>query len=145
MKKATLKSTLCILLSVMTFCATSVSAYAEPGTNIEQEISPQYVELSVVQARLSIDEGGTATCKSEVTTRHAEITVKIQMELQQKQSSGWKTIKTWNKTDTSPCSLEKEYALKKGYDYQVYATVNVYDENGNKIEQGAGYSKIVHY
>lgn len=145
MKKATLKKALCILLSVMTFCATSVNAYAEPSTSVDQEVSPRYVEVSLVQASLTIDENGTATCVCDVATHRPGRTIKIQMELQQKQSSGWETIKTWNNTDTSPCSLEKEYALKKGYDYQVHVTADVYDENGNKIEQGSGYSKIVHY
>lgn len=145
MKTTTFKKSICILLSTVLFCTISVNAYAISDTSPDSGISPRYVELSVIQSSLSISDKGTASCSCDVSTRQPGSSVKIQMMLQQKQTSTWKTIKTWNKADTSPCSLVKEYAVKKGYDYQLYVEVTVYDENGKEIEQATGYSKIVHY
>ena len=145
MKTATLQKTLCILLITVLLCATSANAYTEVDSDFEEEFTPQYIELTFSESELSIDNTGNANCRSNVTTVHSENTIQIQMELQQKQSSAWKSIKTWYVTDTNPCSVEKTYVVKKGYDYRVYVTATVYDRNGNQIEQGTQYSNIKHY
>lgn len=143
--KAKFKQALCILLGTMLICTAQVAAYTETGTEYSEEVSPQYMEIASVLASLSIDESGLATCHCTSSTDPVDRTITLKMELQQKQSSAWKTIKTWSVTGISPRSLTKTYAVKKGYDYQVSATVTVFDGNGNQIEQGTQYSDIKHY
>lgn len=145
MRTTTLKKMLWILFAAMFVCATSVTAYAEFDTTFDEGYSPQYVELVSVISTLSIDKSGIATCRGDVTTDHIGSSVTIKMELQQKQPSAWKTIKSWSKTDKCPFSLERSYAVTKGYDYQLCITATVYDNAGNKIEQGTSYSSIEHY
>lgn len=145
MKTSTFKQVLCIIFGTMLICATPVTAYMEADTEYWEELSPQYVEINTFDVSLSIDAAGTATCNCDINLYHAKGNITVKMELQQKQSSAWKSIKTWNVTDTNPCSAEKAYAVKKGYDYRVYVTATVYDGNGNQIEQGTQYSNIKHY
>ena len=143
--KARFKQALCILFGTMLICTAQVAACTEDSTEYSEEVSPQYVEIVSVLASLSIDESGLATCHCTSSTDPVDRTITLKMELQQKQSSAWKTIKTWSVTGISPRSLTKTYAVKKGYDYQVSATVTVFDGNGNQIEQGTQYSDIKHY
>lgn len=143
--KAKFKQALCILFGTMLICTAQVAAYTETGTEYSEEVSPQYVEIVSVLASLSIDESGLATCHCTSSADPVGRTITLKMELQQKQSSTWKTIKTWSVTGTSPRSLTKTYAVKEGYDYRVSATVTVFDGNGNQIEQGTQYSNIKHY
>lgn len=143
--RTTLKKVLCIFWGAMLVCATSVIAYEGFDTKCDEECSPWYVELKSIVTTLSIDNSGIATCYCDVTTRHIGSSVTIKMELQQKQPSGWETIKSWSKTDECPFSLERSYAVTKGYDYQLCVTATVYDNTGNKIEQGTSYSSIEHY
>lgn len=144
MKTSRFKQTLCIIFSMMVICVTPVAAYAETDTGFLEEISPQYVEINMFNVSLSIDSG-IATCSCDINLYHANGSVTVKMELQQKQSSSWKPIKTWYVTGTSPFSAEKTYAVKKGYDYRVYVIATVFDKSGNQIEQGTQYSNIKHY
>lgn len=145
MKTSTFKQALGIIFGMMLICATPVAAYTETDTEYLEEISPQYVEINTFDVSLSIDAVGTATCNCDINLYHAKGSITVKMELQQKQSSAWKSIKTWYVTDTNPCSAEKTYAVNKGYDYRVYVTATIYDGNGNQIEQGTQYSDIKHY
>lgn len=147
MRNVRLKKALCTLLSIMLTCMAPATTYAHAGFDVkaETECSPRYIELGSIVTTLSIDNRGTSTCSSKVTTHHPRTSITIKMELQQKQSSTWNTIQTWTKADTTPSFFEKRYVVKSGYDYRLRVTATVYDESGNMIEQGTKCSTIVHF
>lgn len=143
--KRKLKQVICVLLGTMLFCTARVGAYTECETEYSGEISPQYEEIVSIFASISIDESGLASCQCTASTDPADRTIKLKMELQQMQSSGWETIKTWSVTGISPRTLRKSYVVKSGYNYKVCATVTVLDKYGNEIEQGTHFSNIEFY
>lgn len=139
------KRTLCLVLGAMTICSMATTSVLAADVDINgtyTEITPKYIELSHVQADISIKDG-VATCRSDTGASHNNYSTKIEMYLQQKQTS-WKNLKSWSETGGTFSSLKKSYAVKSGYDYRVYAVATVYDASGKVIERGSAYSSIEH-
>ncbi|MCB5925251.1 hypothetical protein NE584_03925 [Clostridium sp. DFI.5.61] len=103
-------------------------------------ISARYSHIALLYAELSINENGYASCGAECAL-NANSTAKAVLELQQKKGSTWETIKEWSASGRK-ISFDKAQFVASGYDYRLKISADIYDSNGNFVEDGTSYSTI---
>lgn len=143
MRASRFKKAVCILCSIMVVCGASVNIHAVQATQSSEEYSLRFAILNYANAKLHLN-GSITTSSCTVSARKSEGYIDVHMELQQDSSM----IKSWDATNDlngKPWTITKDWAVKKGHDYQVYALVTVYDEYDNIIDQTECYSVSLSY
>lgn len=127
-----------VILCTILF-AFGLQAYAVDSSNIDIEVTPQWVNLKSVSSYLEIDNLGIATCIGRVSHSSVGGTCKLIMNLQKFSNNQWNTIYTWTTVGDSYSYNEAYRAVTKGT-YRLVVTGIVYDSNGNFIESGSATS-----
>ena len=108
------KKVICLVLGLLLFLG-NVTAVAE------LKVIPKYVNTSAVTANLSISSKGVASCSGKVTPSTGSFNSTISVNLQQKNGSNWKTLKTWTGSATGLVSATASgtHTVSRGT-YRVY-------------------------
>lgn len=107
-----------------------------PAAASEASIQPRWTYLNSVSASLDINWLGVASCSGQALVRSSD-KIEVVVILQQYSSTGWVTINSWSSTGTTTTRASGQYAVARGYTYQVNVVAYVYDSNGNIIESGS--------
>ena len=141
-----MKKMICLLFITLIFATSSISVFAAVANQTKGEsISIQrYTIINTIAAGLSIDSSGKTTCSARLVSGSSGSDCYITVDLQQKTSSSWSTVKTWttSKLNGSSVSMEKNYYVTDGT-YRVKVTGTI--ENGSVEETAVKYSKTVVY
>ena len=113
---------LCVLLSITTV------------------ISARYTAIRSLTADLTISSGGYASCLGDCTVR-SEYDAEVILELQQKKGSSWTTIMDWSDSGRR-VSFDKGQFVSRGYDYRLKISADIYDSDGDLVEDATSYSTI---
>lgn len=144
MQKKTMIAFLLTLVMVFSIVAPAVSAV--DATNPETEgIEPRYTRIVTFDIDLDIASNDKSTSYSRIASPYDTDKINMTMELQQKIDGKWETIKSWSTSGTWIVSLEKDWYVDRGYDYQVLTTADVYNANGVWQETVSETSFIVHH
>lgn len=139
MKKRTMKSLLAIM-ALVCLLLTSFTVTAAAAVSNSSEISPLYTGISRLTAGLDINDDGCAECSGATRTLSGysvELTVKLQRD--------GITIKTWDNSGTGSLSVNEDYYVTPGHDYQVIVTATVKNSSGTIIETPSTKSVVVPY
>lgn len=125
------------IISILLVCV-FIASCAIPVSAAElNNVQPRYTYVFDVQAILSINEStGIASCSGSISARNS-YPVKVTVQLQREDTTGWTAVKTWSNTGTLATSVAKAWAVFSGYNYRVYVIGFVYDSNGNIIESAS--------
>lgn len=127
-------------VAVFSLCTMNARAVDIPDT--DTGIDPQYIMITLLDAKLDINNSGRATCSTKVTTAAPSgYSVTLTCEL----SKDGTVIKSWTTTGARSASLNKSWYVTSGSDYQVIASATVYDSAGNYVDSGTAYSSVVPY
>ncbi len=132
-----MKRICCVVLVLCLVAMFAPSVFAVP--NDMPMVSPRFVAIDTTTVGISIDEDtGIASCDAQCIAQD-DYTIRVECKLQRWNGSSWVTIKTWTNTDTYIAYVAEDWAVYKGYNYRVYATFYVYDENGTLLETFSSY------
>lgn len=121
-----------LLLTLFCVYSTSISALALEEPPITT--TPLYAGLVNVQAYLSINGSGKASCTATARLRSG-YTGTVTMELQRSTNkTSWSTIQPWTASGSGTVELSKSCYVVPGYYYQVYVTVQVKTTSGSYVE-----------
>lgn len=135
------KKMIAFLLTLVMVCSVAAPfAFAA-----DEGIQPHYTRIVTFDIDLDINSRDKSTSYSRVTSGYGEDTIDLTMELQQKIDGDWETIKSWSTSGTWSVSLEKDWYVADGYDYQVLSTADIYNANGIWQETVSETSFIVHH
>lgn len=135
------KKLLAFLLTLVMVCSVAAPfAFAA-----DEGIQPHYTRILTFDIDLDINSRDKSTSYSAVTSSDDTDTINLTMELQQKIDGEWETIKSWSSSSTWVASMEKDWYVVKGYDYQVLSTAYVYNANGIWQETVSEVSFVVHH
>lgn len=135
------KKLLAFLLTLVMVCSVAAPfAFAA-----DEGIQPRYKRIVTFDIDLDIDSRDKSTSYSKVTSSSVTDTIDLTMELQQEIDGEWETIKTWSTSNTWIASMEKDWYVAEGYDYQVLSTADVYNANGIWQETVKEVSFVVHH
>lgn len=126
---------LCLSMTVLPTAATHVSEAAE------LEPSPRYTGLRNVVADLTISSSGRSTSTGEAVA-YGGYTADVTMELQQKDGSRWKEVRTWT-DEGEDVYLEKDWYVAPGYEYRVELSIEVSNSSGKVVDDVTIYSSTV--
>lgn len=113
-----------LILAWVTLAAMATNAFAAQPE--EPIVSPQYTYIHVVSEGLNVIDSTFGVLEASAYCAATSGTiVKIECKLQQ-YSGGWNTIKTWNASGFAEASLDRQYAVSKGYSYRIYVKYSVY-------------------
>lgn len=144
MQKKTMIAFLLTLVMVFSIAAPAVSAVDATNPEIEG-IEPRYTRVATFDIDLDIGSNDKSTSYSRVTSGYGKDTINLTMELQQKIDGKWETIKSWSGSGVITVSLEKDWYVDRGYDYQVLSTADVYNSSGVWQETVSETSFVVHH
>ena len=157
MNKASFKKPLVFLAASTMLLGTTAPVYAqEPaealeaistndrvvyfyGTDSLAENSARYALIYKIGIGLTIEDR-TAYIYTECKTyENADISMTAEL---QRLDRDWKTIKTYKASESSAklCSIDKSYAVTRGYDYRLKVTVSVTD--GSQTETDTQYGLV---
>lgn len=119
-----------LLTLVMVFSIAAPVVSAVDATDPEEGIQPHYTRIAIFDIDLDIASNDKSTSYSSVTSGYGKDTINMTMELQKKVNGKWETIKSWSTSGTLSVSLEKDWYVEKGYDYQVLTTADIYNPSG---------------
>ncbi|MBQ3109807.1 MAG: hypothetical protein IJC69_01515 [Clostridia bacterium] len=132
-------ATLCMIS-----CSSCISAMATEQFDYQSsEATPYNVAITRTSYSFDISSSGIASCYGSVSVR-AGYTVRLVMQLQQK-GSMWRTVQSWNGTDSTNVTFDETYQVEKGYDYRLMNVYIAYDADGNQVEAFYDTSNIVEY
>lgn len=141
-----MKRIVCVIFIAFAVVFSNISAYAADFSMEDQEnqmlqMSPQYTGISILNAGLSIDSGGKATCSGAVVPSSNSYTSYLTVSLQQRKGTGWSTIISWNDSGAgfNGADLEGYYYVVSGT-YRVCSTASVYNSSGSLIDKESFYS-----
>ena len=103
-------------------------------------ISARYTAIRSLTADLTISSGGYASCLGDCTVR-SEYDAEVILELQQKKGSSWTTIMDWSDSGRR-VSFDKGQFVSRGYDYRLKISADIYDSDGDLVEDATSYSTI---
>lgn len=152
MKKVFCKKNIALLSAAM-LLGTVAPVYAQEPAKIISESNivyfggmdtlagnaARYALIYKIGIGLSIEDR-TAYIYTECKTyENADISITAEL---QRLDRDWKTIKTYKASESSAklCSIDKSYAVTRGYDYRLKVTVSVTD--GNKTETDTQYGLV---
>lgn len=120
------KKMIAFLLTLVMVCSVAAPfAFAA-----DEDIQPHYTRILTFDIGLDIASNDKSTSYSKVTSSDDTDRIDMTMELQQKIDGEWETIKTWSTSSTWVASLNKNWYVADGYDYQVLTTASVYNASG---------------
>ena len=127
-------SALCIATSVPKL---SVSAQLPPENNI---VSPLFTYITAIDYSFKKTSSGFSCYgyTSIQSTNNAGVIV----ELQQKISGTWTTIKTWSHKSIHSATVEETYPLQSGT-FRLKATHNAYNSSNRIVETVYSYSEEI--
>ena len=102
-------------------------------------ISARYTAIRSLTADLTISSGGYASCLGDCTVRSDD--AEVILELQQKKGSSWTTIMDWSDSGRR-VSFDKGQLVSRGYDYRLKISADIYNSDGDLVEDGTSYSTI---
>lgn len=153
MNKASFKKPMVLLAAAM-LLGTAVPVYAQEPAEAVSENScivyfdgtdglagnaARYALIYKIGIGLTIEDR-TAYIYTECKTyENADISMTAEL---QRLDRDWKTIKTYKASESSAklCSIDKSYAVTRGYDYRLKVTVSVTD--GNQTETDTQYGLV---
>ena len=153
MNKASFKKPMVLLAAAM-LLGTATPVYAQEATEAVSENSSivyfsgtegragnaaRYALIYKIGIGLTIEDR-TAYIYTECKTyENADISMTAEL---QRLDRDWKTIKTYKASESSAklCSIDKSYAVTRGYDYRLKVTVSVTD--GNRTETDTQYGLV---
>lgn len=153
MNKASFKKPMVLLAAAM-LLGTAVPVYAqEPAEAVSENggivyfsgteglagNAARYALIYKIGIGLTIEDR-TAYIYTECKT-YENANISMTAELQRLERD-WKTIKTYKASESSAklCSIDKSYAVTRGYDYRLKVTVSVTD--GNQTETDTQYGLV---
>lgn len=135
------KKIIAFLLTLVMVCSVAAPfAFAA-----DEGIQPHYTRIVTFDIGLDIASNDKSTSYSAVTSSSRTDTIDLTMELQREVDGEWETIKSWSTSGLLSVSLDKDWYVLKGYDYQVLATADVYNANGVWQETVSEVSFVVHH
>ena len=144
-----MKRFICMGLVVLMAVFAAVPAYAADMTKNEAAqgvIAPRFTYISMLNAGLSINSVGKATCVGIVTLYDDSHSTDLTVSLQKSTSNGWTTIKEWTVSGTGiPGVATEQYYYVVNGTYRVCATAKVYNASGILLETESLYSVTVTY
>ena len=108
-------------------------------------IQPRWQDIYSFIIDLDISSGGTATCVTSVKTTTQTNTIDLCMQLEKYNGTRWTIVKTWRNSYGPNADMTKYWAIPSGYDYRVFVSAAVYDQNGNPVETVGRYSGTIYY
>lgn len=126
-----MKKMVTLFLSVLMFSAMPINLYAndfavQENPAVLAEISPRFQNITSASSLLSISNSGVAAVSANLRALGCEKT-KIICNLQQQQSGGWTTLKTFSAEDNlSVLAMSGSWAVTKGYNYRIEVTFYAY-------------------
>lgn len=130
MKKRTLLTVLSLILVLSVIVPTAFA---------------RYTNISSLSADLSITSSGLSSPYGRVKLSNSTDTVKLTVELQQKNGSSWDTIKSWSTTGSGTVYLDKTWYVSSGYTYRTHVTADVSNSSGSLEESAELNSSTVTY
>ncbi len=127
-------SALCLATSVPKL---SVSAQLPPENNI---VSPLYVAITSKYVNFK-KTTSDFVCEGETIVQNG-YSAGVVLELQQKISGTWTTIKTWSDKYASRASVDETYPLQSGT-FRLKATHNAYNSSNRIVETTSSYSEEI--
>ena len=103
-------------------------------------ISARYAAIRSLTAGLTISSSGYASCQGTCTVQ-SEYDANVVLELQQKKGTSWTTIMDWSDSGRR-VSFDKGQFVSRGYDYRLKISADIYDSDGELVEDGTSYSTI---
>lgn len=145
MKKILMLLVVFICLSTVDVMAQDVEEYVN-DIDSEELYMPRYVEITSIDAVLSVDNFGKALIIASTRGSTNVSKIVLSVELMQYKNGRWNSLRYWKTTNNlSIASFVKEYFLESGYDYKLYVTAKVYDSRDKLIDSTTESSKIVSY
>ena len=102
--------------------------------------SARYSTISYLNANLSVSGSGYASCSGTCNVEYG-YTAEVTLELQQKNGTTWKTIMDWSDSGRR-VSFDKGQFISRGYDYRLKISADIYDSDGDLVEDATSYSTI---
>lgn len=140
MKKSIVIRMACLLLAVAIISPVS-SAFAANADNAQSDSIEilRYSDTKYINAALSIDTNGKATCSGAAKANSSGNTVELEMHLKY----GNTDVKDWSTSGTGSASLNKTWYVTSGHSYYVMVYAYIYDSNGNLLESSSTASNLV--
>lgn len=144
-----MKRFVCVIMSFVLALSLSVPAFADNQStvgNSPNQIHLDYVNISALNAGLSIDSSGRASCTGNVTLYNRSNTVALSVQLQRYSSGGWSNVKSWSISahGNTPAEIVNSYYVTSGK-YRVSCTAKVYNASGSLLETQTAYSATQTY
>jgi hypothetical protein len=136
-----------ILVLMTLFCTVPAQAVVgNENTWAQGVVTPKFTYISLLNAGLSINSSGRATCIGHASAYNSSNTTRLTVQLQKSTESGWSTIESWSASSTgqSVAGVEEDYYVTHGT-YRVCATAKVYNAAGNLLESKSAYSDMATY
>lgn len=105
---------------------------------VPPESSPYYIALRSIYSDLVISNNNVAECTGTATAATG-YTINATLELQQQNSRGWTSIKTWSDQGKN-IAIEEDWPVSSSSTYRLKLTANVYNAAGTLIESPYAYS-----
>lgn len=133
MKKIVSMVFLALFITLLSFPA--YAAQRPRNNSPDSHVHVNYVNIASLNAGLSLNSSGKATCTGSVTLYSKSNTAQLSVQLQKYSSGSWSTLYTWSATarGTSPTNIVKSYNVARGQ-YRVSTTAKVYNASGTLLE-----------
>ena len=124
-----------ILLAIL-LLASCPLALAAAATRREPGIELYYAHTSRINAQISIDSGGKASCSGALRGSSSDTKSSLTLTLYQ-YNAGWKSVCSWSASANGRVKAVASGAKKvaKGYQYKVVASGQIKDANGKVLER----------
>ena len=121
-----------LILALATLATMTTTAFA--ALPEEPIVSPQYTYIEFISTGLTVQDATFGVLSISAYCLSASGTI-VQIEcMLQQYSGGWNTIKTWNASGIVEATLDKQYAVAKGYSYRIYVTYSIRNSSGALLE-----------
>ena len=128
--RKTISILLVFVLLLTTMSSVSASEWNQP--------TPRYAYISSFARSININPSTrVATCQGDVVAS-SYLPVKVVCKLQVYWGGEWTTLKTWTKEGTGGVMIYETYTVAYDFNYRVYVTGYVYDNDGNQLEVTSG-------
>lgn len=139
-----MKRFITIIMSLVLVVSLSFPAFAADRSavgNSSGQIHLDYVNISALNAGLSINSSGRANCTGNVTLYNRSNTVGLSVQLQKYANGGWSTVKVWSISarGNTPARIVNAYYVSSGK-YRVSCTAKIYNASGALLEIQTAYS-----
>jgi hypothetical protein len=137
----------CGLMLLLAMCL-ATPAFAMEAANLSSTgiITPQFTNMSLLSAGLSISSAGKATCTADVTPSSNSYSSTLTVALQSYSNGYWTSIKYWTGSGSGfgGAVVQGYYYVNSGT-YRVCSTANIYSSTGTLLETESMYSATKTY